>query len=823
MRHETASAWIIAITLALISSSWAPLAQSNDDSSTTDPAKAVIFAVTDQDDATNENKSANPDDDAPDKKLDELDIANLIGTIDDGLEVVSAAAMTRMKKQEQPELDPTVEQAPTTPAAPAATELSSVFSASQASIVSQLSAARQADGATPGSDFVLGLESSILNTTDAGDLLSRSNAILGVGSEHRTPIVTYNVARGRNVGQQSGSGSYWFPARQDLDTLMSKIDSRIVDNFLVIKGPYSALYGPGFAFYDVELLRAPRYDNSFESHGSTSLDWNENGDQWYGRQTFLGGGPNWGFRIGYGDRLGSDYRTGQGSGPFQLDEMPSSYHSRDWDLALGYDLSPYQHVDFSYLRLDQTDVEFPGQIFDFDFLVTDAFDIEYVNECPCVGDRVVLEGWYNRTRFEGNAQNAGKRRQIPLLDIIDVGFFTGPLTLFTDVDASSAGYSFSATWGQPECTQLTLGTDLRYLKQELNEFTDTLGAAPPNFFPQNNPIPRSYSANPGVFVELNVPMTCQWDVRAGGRGDWVYMNAVQNLDVGPLTGTPDDLEQLLGGSFDQSFDLGSAYITSDYQLGCHWKASAGGGFAMRPPTMTEMYAVNPFVAIFPQLVFTSLRGNPNLEPERMWQVDVSLTAEYCNFRGGMRGYHAWIDDYITYEVGGTLGGILFRAVNESVATLKGYEVYGEVDLTCRTTLFTTVSYVEGKNELRDEPLPTIPPLDARAGVRLHEPSPNPLWSIEFAARVVQDQDRFAASLNERPTPGFATFDLRAYAQLTDKFLFTIGVENLFDRFYQEHLDPHETLFLDPGFNLNIANFGVYQPGTNFYTGFVREY
>ena len=821
MRYPMACARIMAILLALIVASESTrLAHAEDGSSATAPGQAVAFTLADQDDVPNESTDS---DDAPAADLDELEIAYLIGTIDKGTDVVPAAAMNKTKLQEQPELDPTIAQAPTTPTAPVTTELSSIFSASQASIVSQLSAARQANGASPGSDFVLGLESSILNTTDAGDLLSRSNAILGVGSEHRTPIMTYNVARGRNVGQQSGSGSYWFPARQDLDTLMSKIDSRIVDNILVIKGPYSALYGPGFAFYDMDLLRAPRYDCGFESHGSTTLDWDANGDQWYGRQTFLGGGKNWGFRLGYGDRSGSDYRTGLGSGPFQLAEIPTSYHSRDWDFALGYDLSPYQHVDFTYLRLDQTDVEFPGQIFDFDYLVTDAFEIEYVNECPRVSDLVELKGWYNRTRFDGSAQNAGKRRQIPLLDIIDVGAFTGPLNLSTDVDASSAGYSFSATWGHPECTQVIVGTDLRYLKQELNEFTDTLGADPANLFPQNNPIPRSYSSNPGVFVELNVPLTCRWDVRAGGRGDWVFMNAVRSLDVGPVSDTHDDLEQVLGSSFDQSFDLGSAYITSDYQLGCHWKASAGGGFAMRPPTMTEMYAVNPFVAIFPQLVFTSLRGNPNLEPERMWQVDVGLTAEYCNFRGGMRGYHSWIDDYITYLVGGTQGGILFRAVNESVATLKGYEMYGEIDLTCRSTFFATVSYVEGKNEARDEALPTIPPLDARTGIRLHEPSENPLWSIEFAARVVQDQDRFAASLNEQSTPGFATFDLRAYAQLTDKLLFAIGVENLFDRFYQEHLDPHETLFLDPGFNLNIANFGVYQPGINFYTGIVREY
>ena len=48
------------------------------------------------------------------------------------------------------------------------------------------------------------------------------------------------------------SGSYWAPARQDLDTMLSKIDSRIISDMIVIKGPYSARYGPGFDFVDFQ-------------------------------------------------------------------------------------------------------------------------------------------------------------------------------------------------------------------------------------------------------------------------------------------------------------------------------------------------------------------------------------------------------------------------------------------------------------------------------------------------------------------------------------------------------------------------------------------
>ncbi|HPM80576.1 MAG TPA: TonB-dependent receptor, partial [Candidatus Anammoximicrobium sp.] len=269
--------------------------------------------------------------------------------------------------------------------------------------------------------------------------------------------MTDSRIRGQTTGQQLASGSYWFPARQDLDTMLSKIDSRIVQNVIVIKGPYSVLYGPGFSFYDVELLSTPRYQDGREVHGSTSLDYQTNGQQFYGRQNVWGGSDNWGVRVGYGHRTGNDYETGNGT------EMPSSYKSRDMDVALGMDLSPDSHLEFSYLRLDQTDVEFPAQAFDMDFLVTDGYELTYVLENQVFFDRLTLDTWYNRTRFEGNSQRSGKRRQIPQLD--DPLHFIG----FTDVDAMSTGFRAATWWGEIGETQLTTGVDLRLLTQRLNE------------------------------------------------------------------------------------------------------------------------------------------------------------------------------------------------------------------------------------------------------------------------------------------------------------------------------------------------------------------
>mgnify|MGYP001214239149 CR=1 FL=1 len=730
---------------------------------------------------------------------------------------------------QQPEVEPSIEDAPQVDLPTDTTELSASFGASPEAILASLSAERRSIASTVSSDTVLGLESTILATTDTGNLLSKSNSVLGVASEHRTPIVTYNVARGRHVGQQTGSGSYWFPARADLDTLLSKLDSGIIQDVIVIKGPYSASYGPGLAFYDVKLRDAERFPCGPEKHFSSKLEWKENGDQWYARESFWGGGEDYGWRISYGDRSGSDYRTGRSSF-----EMPTSYNSRDWDVAYGKDLGCGKTIDFHYLRLDQTDVEFPGQMYDMDYLVTNAAEVTYIDECSCYYDRLEVEGWYNRTTFAGDNRRSGKRRQIPSLDnaTIDLGV-GGPQTAQffgdTDVYSDSSGYKAFVSWGCEERCLLTVGTDLRHLTQELNERNYLQNLVPmgiPGPIPfANNQIPDSHSTNPGLFAELQRPWDECTTLKVGSRFDFVQMDSDQT-EAGTV-GLPQFYSP--HGDLQREFNMFSAFVTAERQLDCNWTADIGAGYAMRPPTMTEMYANNPFIAALPQLVFTRILGNPDLDEEQMWQVDAGLTGNFCGFRCGSHGFYSWVRDYITYDH--DAGS--FNALNTPRATLVGGEAYGEYDLNCCWTAFSTVSYVEGVDRTRndtigprrttaglgtdrsgavgdEEALPVIPPMNGRVGLRWHDPCPDQRWAVEFAAQIWDDQSQVANTLLERPTPGYTVCDIRAFYRANECMTWTIGVENLTNKFYQNHFDPK----VNP-----TSTLGVFQPGTMFYTGF----
>jgi outer membrane receptor protein involved in Fe transport len=615
----------------------------------------------------------------------------------------------------------------------------------------------------------------------------------------------------------SADAGYWFPARQDLDTVLNKIDAGIIRDIVVIKGPYSVRYGPGLSFIDVETVESPRFDSGLDWRGRTSLNYSTNGENWYGRDSIAVGDANWGLRMGYGHRTGSDYDTGDDV------EMPTSYNARDLDLALGYDLSENSHIEFGYIRLDETDTEFPGQIFDIGFLVTDGYTLRYVLDNQCYFDHLTVDTWYNRTRFEGDAQGSGKRRQIPQLNSpLSPG---GALDLigFTDVDLASAGFRAAATWGQSGCPQWTIGADLRYLEQELNEFDDSL------FFTGNFPIARSHSSNPGVFAEHVLPVSDRLTVRTGARADWVSTN----LEGDPIGRTRAELRTDLGEeSFNQHFQTWAAYLTAEYTIDCRWTLQAGVGHAERPPTLTELYAFEPFLAVLQQ-GFNSVIGDRGTDPERLWQVDLELKADYGDLRAGVNGFYAWIHDYITFENVGLLvglppdqNGILVAFLNTDLATLAGGEMYLEYDWNCWITPFANLSYVEGRDHSRsgnsfsrfgpmpiprsadptpEEPLPGIGPLESRTGLRIHEAGRMPRWGVELAARIVDNQDRVASSLLEQETAGFAIWDLRSYWRANDSLLLVTGIENFTDKDYREHLD------------LRTGN-GVFQPGINFYFG-----
>lgn len=744
-----------------------------------------------------------------------------------------------MLLQPAPLLQPSIELTPSASAAnsdaPARATLTSRLFTQTGLDRSVLRQAR-ANASTFSNDLVLGSEAAPLTSTDIGSLLRKSTSALSTGVQRRTPIVSDPRIRGSRIGALAAAGSYWVPARADLDTVLSKIDSRLIEDVIIVPGPYSSVYGPGFQFMDFQLLQSPRSESGSKMLGRSSVDHNSNGNQVFAQQSVGVAGEQGGIRANYSHRTGDDYRAGDGS------TVSAGYESRELTIAAGRDFGDGRSLEFSMLRLDQTDVEFPGYVFDIDVLETDAYEVAYIDENPMVSDRMAMEIWYNRTSFVGNAQNRAKRDQFPLLDLIN---YTG----FTDVDSMSTGYRQGLKWESSENSRLTLGHDLRFIKQELNEISSgvSLGLPLP-FTNRNSPIPDAFSVNPGVFGEYEERLNDSWNFRTGGRIDYVQTDIVDDpaklTEVG-LDFFPASYEEIVGTDVSQTDRfLWSLYATLERQWSTELVGTASLGFAQRPPTLTELYAAQPFLLLL-QNGLNNVTGDPRLNEEKLIQFDLTLDYENDVVRAGVRGFHGWALDYITFEATQVLPGNLqssYRYVNTDLATLTGGEAFLELFPKAMVSPFLTMRGVEGRDRTRDgdfatsngasgipsqqttgqdrgffsgiaggdaESLPNISPFEMLIGAKLSDPSATPQWNMVLSARVVDNQDRVATSLLELPTAGFTTWDLRGTYQPNqlDGWLMVAGVENFTDKAYQEHLDFRSQ-----------NGVRVLQPGVNFYCG-----
>ena len=629
--------------------------------------------------------------------------------------------------------------------------------------------------------------------TDSGAVLTHSDSVQGVEVQHRSPVSQDPNIRGYKGGQiyTQANGVYWMPARRDLDTMLSKIDPGMMRDLIVVPGPYGLRYGPGLAFIDVIREPTPRYEDGFQSHFDTTGNVHSNGGQLYGRETVYGGSDDWGFRMSYGDRAGSDYSAGDGT------KIPSSYHNRDAWGELSYDINPHQRFDFAFQRMDQTDTEYPCEFFDINYLSSYGFEARVVDTDPLAAwSRFIVEGWYNRTNFRGTTP--GLDPAFPVIDRVDFAlseFFGTPTTLIgtTNGAVSSCGARAAMTFGDLDDSHVNFGTDFRYLEQVIVEHYDLFQGSAIPFTSFDTNMPHSWMKDPGFYAEWSKPVTDAWTTGVGARIDFVNTTA-RASDVRPGSSLPG------GDAFlNQDDVLYAFYDNNTYKLDEHWTVAGGFGYAQRPPTLIERYADGLFISSL-QSGFTRVIGDPQLRPERDWQLDVGLSVEEDNWRGKASAFQAWVVDYVTYFDDSVINppfadARLLRFINTPLATLTGFELYGEYDLLPRMSSFGRLSYVSGRDQSLSAPLPAISPLDSTVGLRFHDLEKGRRWNIDVAARMVADQDRLGTirllggdTVVEERTPGFTTCYIRGSWNYTKNLRLIAGIDNVFNRNYQEHLD-----------------------------------
>lgn len=285
-------------------------------------------------------------------------------------------------------------------------------------------------------------------------------------------------------------------------------------------------------------------------------------------------------------------------------------------------------------------------------------------------------------------------------------------------------------------------------------------------------IPDVFTDNLGAFAGYELPLPENLTLKGGLRGDFTWVNVER--------------------------DTGKAITSNDYanasgNLQLIWKPVApleittGFGSGVRPPDAQELY-INS----------ARQQGNPYLKPVRNSEIDLGVKYSQERFFIKAAVFKSFLDDYITLVRSGTT-----RSFSNIDAHIWGAELGSQIALPFDLFLKGSLTYTEGKDKTNQRPLAEMPPFKGTLALRYDVD----LWFLEAAANFANKQDRVDSVLNELPTAGWTTADLKAGLNYKALSLYG-GINNLFDKFYHSHLSYQRDPF--------ASGVKVPENGRNFY-------
>jgi iron complex outermembrane receptor protein len=307
---------------------------------------------------------------------------------------------------------------------------------------------------------------------------------------------------------------------------------------------------------------------------------------------------------------------------------------------------------------------------------------------------------------------------------------------------------------------------------------------------RNQAWPDVTIAQQGAFVKVRRPVGEALTLTATSRLDLLQSDADAALQ--PFldnTGTTE-------AGLDQRDTRLSGALTASLPLAERWSLSLGVGSVARPPTALERYA-HQFPANKSQTSAEFL-GTPSLEPERSTQADLWIEGTGERWTLSVNGFARHLDDYITFRPAPSVDPILplspstvFRYVN-GTANFVGGEVSGAVSPVSSFTLRASGSLLWGRDETLGEPAFGVAPPSGRVGLRWTPSILQFRWAsqvyLDGTLNLVAEQDRVARARSESPTDGYTTVDLQAGARVMQRVKLKVGVRNLLDAAYANHLN-----------------------------------
>jgi iron complex outermembrane receptor protein len=288
----------------------------------------------------------------------------------------------------------------------------------------------------------------------------------------------------------------------------------------------------------------------------------------------------------------------------------------------------------------------------------------------------------------------------------------------------------------------------------------------------------------GCYAEWQAAWSDQWMTLVGVRSDTVLSDADDVTQFFPAAAGDATAFNARDHRFtDANFDaMACVRLTpndfSNYELGFARKT--------RAPSLLEHYLWTPLSASAGQADGRTYLGNLDLDPEVSHQVAASGRWFGAKWEVRVTPFYNLVSDYIQGTPSSrldTAGKPVLQFQNLSEAELYGAEGALQLAVTTNLTFRTSASYVRGRNLEDDDNLYRIAPLRGDVQLEYRLGGWHSRVELEWAAR----QDDTARYNDEPETPGYALLHLETGYRFSRHFLVLVGVENVFDEHYADHL------------------------------------
>ena len=592
------------------------------------------------------------------------------------------------------------------------------------------------------------------------------------------------------------------PAR--MDSGLSHVSPHALQSLHVVRGPYALTWGAG----TLSAIRADTFKpafsgGAFEIGGRAGYNYGSNGGANDAIASLHGSSDRVRFTFQHNARTGNDYTDGDGA------TVQGDYESFDTRWSLGGRMHDRTLLEYTGGYQKQNDIDYPGRILDATLFETQshALDISHVRPSGLVSE-IAGQVYLNAKSHVMNNDNKptavrNPQRTPPF-----------PIDVYLPASSDTLGGRFHAVL-ETGPLSYKLGFDAYRLQQNATQtITDRdTGQIHHNMHPV---WPDAEMTNIGGYAQVvydhgrnSFGGTVRIDreqARVGGVTQFFADNAVPDYGLHAGHDAGHGATMLLAGDqFAQNNTNVSAAANASLRVTDTWLVTLGAGRAVRSPSALERYADR-----FPAVKFQTaaeFMGNPLLVPEKSIEVNAGTTLRVA--RATLEGDVFWrsIDDYITVAHDPNLTRRLplspaqvFRYVQADSARFIGLDLRAESAAGPWLSLRGGWSFVRAEDLLFDEPLFGIPPFEQRYAVDIHNAS-RTRW-VELQITSTAGQQRVAATRFELPTDGWTTIDLTAGGQLVDGVTLRIGVRNLTDEFYINHLNS-----LNPFTGQRIAETG----------------